>query len=153
MALYLVQHGLAHPESVDPERSLTDEGIAAVERIASVAAGYKVHVSAISHSGKKRARQTAEIMARYLLSDGAVEEMAGLNPDDDVEAFARLIDPGRNEMIVGHLPFMGKLVSYLITGSTGTPVFRFQNGGIVCMAPAETGKGWIIRWTLMPQIS
>lgn len=153
MALYLVQHGIAYSESADPERRLTDEGIADVERIASVAAGYKVHVSAVKHSGKKRALQTAEIMARYLLPGGPVEEIHGINPNDDVKAFAQLIDPGRNEMIVGHLPFMERLVSYLITGGTGRPVFRFQNGGIVCMDILEAGKAWIIKWTLMPKIN
>jgi phosphohistidine phosphatase len=152
MALYLVQHGLAHPESVDPERGLTNEGIAEVERIASVAAGYKVHVSAIRHSGKKRARQTAEIMSRYLLPYGPVEETHGLNPNDDVRAFARLIDPGLNEMIVGHLPFLEKLVSYLITGNSDTRIFRFQNGGIVCMDMFDAAKTWTIKWTLMPNI-
>lgn len=153
MALYLVQHGVSHPESVDPERGLTDEGIADVERIAVVAAGYKVRVSAVKHSGRTRARQTAEIMADHLLRGGTVTEMQGISPNDDVAAFAELIDAGGDEMYVGHLPFMEKLVSYLITGNTVTPVFRFQNGGIVCMDVLEDGKTWIIKWTLMPRIS
>jgi len=153
MALYLVQHGLSYSESVDPDRSLTEEGISAVERIASVAAGYNIHVSLIRHSGKKRARQTAEIMARYLLSDVPIEETPGLNPNDDVKAFAGLLDPGRDEMIVGHLPFLERLVSYLITGNIGTLIFQFQNGGIICMDMLDAGKVWIIKWTLMPKIS
>ncbi len=62
MALYLVQHGKSLPKEIDSEQGLTDEGIADVERIAGVAKSYGIVVSSIQHSGKKRARQTAEIL-------------------------------------------------------------------------------------------
>ena len=39
--------------------------------------------------------------------------MAGLNPEDDVCALAERLDPARNEMLVGHLPFMEKLAALL----------------------------------------
>ena len=63
MALYLVQHGKSLPKDVDPDQGLADEGIAETKRIAEVARGYQVNVSLIKHSGKKRARQTAEIFS------------------------------------------------------------------------------------------
>jgi phosphohistidine phosphatase len=47
---------------------------------------------------------------------------------------------------------MERLTSYLITGSTDKPVFRFQNGGIVCMDKDPDKDSWVIRWTLMPRI-
>lgn len=152
MAVYLVQHGTAHPAAVDPERRLTAEGTADVERIASVASAYKVHVSAIRHSGKKRARETADIFSSYLVPAENVGEVPGLGPNDDVAAFARFVDPGSDVMYVGHLPFMERLVSLLITGNTDTPVFRFQNGGIVCMEKEDSRDAWIIKWALMPRI-
>jgi len=55
-------------------------------------------------------------------------------------------------MLVGHLPFIERLTSYLITGSTDIPVFRFQNGGIVCMDTDPDSRFWFIRWALMPRI-
>lgn len=61
MALFLVQHGLSSPREIDPEKGLSEQGTSQVKRIAQVAAGYGVAVSRICHSGKKRARQTAEI--------------------------------------------------------------------------------------------
>ena len=55
-------------------------------------------------------------------------------------------------MLVGHLPFMERMTSYLIIGSTEPPLFKFQNGGIVCLDRLpETGR-WVIKWTLMPNI-
>jgi phosphohistidine phosphatase len=57
-----------------------------------------------------------------------------------------------NIMIVGHLPFMERLTSFLITGDVERPVFTFQNGGIVCLDEDPEAKGWVIKWTLMPEI-
>ncbi|MBN2159862.1 MAG: phosphohistidine phosphatase SixA [Spirochaetes bacterium] len=152
MALYLVQHGKAHPAEIDPERGLTDDGLAEVERIAAVARGYGVKVSAVIHSGKKRASQTAMIFAETLAPRVSPAAVSGMDPGDDVIRFAAGIDASADIMYVGHLPFMEKLTSYLITGSEGTPVFRFQNGGIVCLDIHPDTGTWIIKWTLMPHI-
>jgi len=64
MPLFLVQHGKNLPKEQDPEKGLSEEGKNEVERIAALAVRYGVSVSAIKHSGKKRARETAEIFAR-----------------------------------------------------------------------------------------
>lgn len=153
MALYLVQHGKSLSADVDPERSLSEEGASEVERIAGVAKGYNVQVSIIKHSGKKRAQQTAEIFASALNPGNGVEQRAGINPMDEVEGVAHGIDADTNCMLVGHLPFMERLTSYLITGSPDRPVFKFQNGGIVCLDQDRHTRLWFIKWTLMPNIS
>ena len=152
MALYLVQHGKSFSKEEDPEQGLSPEGIADVNRIAEVAKGYSVSPAAIRHSGKKRARQTAEIFAEALLRGEKPEEASGLNPLDDVAAVARELRNEDNLMLVGHLPFMERLTGYLVTGSTETLVFKFQNGGIVCLDKNTGSTNWFIKWTLMPRI-
>ena len=152
MALFLVQHGKSLPKAQDPQQGLSKEGIAEVERIAAVAKGYHIPVSQIMHSGKTRARQTAQIFAAALAPPGGVVESAGLNPLDDVTAAAASIDTRKEVMLVGHLPFMERLTSWLITGSIERPVFRFQNGGIVCLDTIADPQAWVIKWTLMPHI-
>jgi phosphohistidine phosphatase len=152
MALFLVQHGKSLPKDEDLERSLSEEGVSDVERIANVAKGYGVHVSCIKHSGKKRALQTADIFASALKPGLGVQETGGLNPLDDVSSFAANIDSKENLMLVGHLPFMEKLTSYLIRGSMDTLVFKFQNGGIVCLDKYPDSGSWVIKWALMPKI-
>lgn len=152
MALYLVQHGQSHSKDIDPEKGLTEQGQATVARIAEVAKSYRVPVRCILHSGKKRARQTAEIFEAALNPPDGLHAKSGLNPLDDVTALAGLIDSKAGLMLVGHLPFMSRLCAWLVTGETQAPVFQFQNGGIVCLKPLPETDGWIIAWTLMPEI-
>jgi phosphohistidine phosphatase len=152
MALYLVQHGKSLPKDKDPQKGLSQEGIAETERIAQVAKGYAIGVSKITHSGKTRARQTAEIFDTALKPLVGIHEVGGLNPLDDVTLFADTIDSSKDVMLVGHLPFMERLTAYLITGSSEKPVFKFQNSGIVCLDKDPATKSWVIKWTLMPHI-
>jgi phosphohistidine phosphatase len=152
MALYLVQHGKSLPKESSEDPGLSPEGIAETHRIAEVAKGYGVPVSVIRHSVKARARETAEIFAAALLPEGGLTETEGLKPTDDVTLLAESLSPADGVMLVGHLPFMGKMLSFLVTGSAGIPVFSFQNSGIVCLGRETGSSSWIIRWTLMPSI-
>ena len=152
MALYLVQHGKSLPKEVDAERGLSDEGVKDVIRVAETAQNYKVPVRSIEHSGKHRAAQTAEIFAEKL----GIEKISSSNdlkPLDDVIGKAETIIPTANLMLVGHLPFMEKLISYLTTGSTDFTIFKFQNGGLVCLDKLENATLWTIKWALMPHVT
>ena len=152
MALYLVQHGKSLPKDQDPDQGLSAEGIAETERIAKLAGDAGFSVSQIKHSVKTRARQTAEIFAGALNPKQGIREVSGIKPLDDVAEYAANIDPIEDIMLVGHLPFMERMTSFLITGSTDKPVFKFQNSGIVCLDKDPEAQAWVIRWTLMPQI-
>jgi len=152
MALYLVQHGQSLPKDVDPDQGLSEEGVAETKRIAGVAKGYQVNVGQIMHSVKTRARKTADIFASALKPTGGVKEVEGLKPMDDVAAFAASLNPDTHTMLVGHLPFMERMASYLVTGSPDKPVFKFQNSGIVCLDKDPASESWVIVWTLMPRI-
>ena len=152
MALYLVQHGKSLSKDIDPDQGLSPEGIAETKHIAEVAANYRIKVSHIKHSVKTRAHKTAEIFASALNPAGGIMEVAGLKPMDDVTTFAARIDPDENTMLVGHLPFMERMASYLVTGSIDKPVFKFQNSGIVCLNKNPDNESWVIVWTLMPKI-
>ena len=151
MSVFLVQHGLSLPKTEDPERGLSDRGREETFKIAEVAAGYGVKITKIFHSGKKRAEQTARIMAETLCADPGIEQMADISAMDDVKGLGNLLDPDSNHMVVGHLPYMEKLVSYLTTGREEPKVLKFQNSGIVCLD--QDKSGWFIRWTLNPNIS
>jgi phosphohistidine phosphatase len=152
MALYLVQHGKSLTKDKDPQKGLSQEGIAETERIAQAAKEYAVTVLKITHSGKTRARQTAEIFEAALQASGGIHEGSGLNPLDDVTVFADTIDSTKDIMLVGHLPFMERLTAYLITGYFEKPIFKFQNSGIVCLDKDPAAESWVIKWTLMPHI-
>lgn len=156
MALYLVQHGISSPKEKDPDKGLSSQGIEETRRIANVAKGYKISVNKIVHSGKKRAAQTAEMFHQALSLKTNMEVYTGINPLDDVRHLATEVEPGQHLMVVGHLPFMERLVSFLTTGMEGNRVYRFQNSGIVCLDAESISAmelDWFIRWTLNPTIT
>ena len=152
MAFYIVQHGLSLPKDQDPEKGLAPEGIEEVRRIAGVARDYGVKVERIVHSGKKRALQTAEIVANILNPKGGITEIDGIKPLDDVAGFASQVDFQANTLVVGHLPFLERLTSFLITGQQAPLVFKLQNGGILCLDRIENQDAPAIKWALMPTV-
>ncbi len=152
MSLYLVQHGRNLSKEEDPQKGLSGQGAEEVRRIAQVAAGYRIRVSTIIHSGKDRARQTAQILAESLKPAGGVSQVEGIAPLDDAHAFAASVDLSANIMIVGHLPFLERLLSALLLNHIEPPVFQMQNGGIVCLDTYRDTENVAVRWALMPTI-
>lgn len=114
-------------------------------------------VDRIYHSGKLRAQQTAEVLARHLGVVGKVEAKSGLNPNDEVAPIKDWLDQLSSQamgsiVIVGHLPFLDKLASLLVAGTEDAHVVAFQNAGIVKVVPKSTGSGYSIQWVITPDI-
>src|SRR5918996_2895008 len=151
MRLYLVQHGDAVPEELDPERPLSAVGRREVEAVACLLAGTGTRAVRVAHSGKLRAQQTAELLATARAPGTVPEIMTGLNPNDPVEPMARGISDWTSDvMLVGHLPFMAKLVARLVAGDEGKPVAAFVPGTVVCLQQDEAG-GWGNGWVGPPE--
>ena len=152
MKLYLMQHGKARPKEEDPDRSLSDEGRSEVDRVASfLAQTDPARGLPIFHSGKKRARQTAEGLARAF--EGArLEEVEGLAPLDDPAIWAdRLDGPAEGMVLVGHLPHLARLTSLLLTDDPDRETVRFSNAGVVCIERGADG-GWVLLWSVVPAL-
>jgi phosphohistidine phosphatase len=151
MKVYLVRHGTSSPGDVDPQKGLSDQGKAEIGALANGLKHLGINVSEIRHSGKARAEQTAQIMAGAVQSKKGVNAVKGLAPNDPVENVAdELVALGDNLMLVGHLPFMAKLVSYLLAGDTARCSADFQAGGIACL---EYDKGkWTLLWMAYPEL-
>ena len=134
MNIYLMQHGKPVSKEKDPDKPLSDRGRDEVEKIAGFFKKAEIQVETVFHSGKTRARQTAEIMSSKIHPGKEPQKREGLSPLDDVRAIAEEIKQGQKDfMIVGHLPHLGKLISLLITGSDSSQVVNFQQGGVVCL--------------------
>lgn len=152
MKLYLVQHGDALPKDIDPERPLSDKGQADVERIASFLEKAGVTVSRVVHSGKKRAEQTAELLAASVASGEKVEAVSGIAPLDSTdELVQKASEWAENTMAVGHLPYMEKLVSRLLTGHETPCIVAFTQGSVVCLEHGEAGD-WKLVWIVRPEL-
>ncbi|HSD59624.1 MAG TPA: phosphohistidine phosphatase SixA, partial [Burkholderiales bacterium] len=118
MRLYLLQHGDAVPESVNPDRPLSEKGRLDVKRLARFVGWSAFKAARILHSGKLRARQSAELMASEMGEGAAPEVHPGLNPNDAVGPVASEAAGWQQDvLIVGHMPFLGRLAAQLVCGN------------------------------------
>jgi phosphohistidine phosphatase len=151
MALYLVRHGEAKGMLEDPACPLTERGEDAVRRMAEWAARSGVRVEQIRHSGKLRARQTAELLAQRLDPPDGVIAIPGIQPNDEPERVAdALREQNAPVMLVSHLPFLGRLTSILIEGSAPGALIRFQPAEMVCLS--RSSSAWSVHWVMSPDL-
>jgi phosphohistidine phosphatase len=150
MRLYLVQHGEARSELEDPERSLTPRGEKETRKISDATKRLSIFPKKIYHSGKKRAEQTAGIIAAAL--DLPAQVGQGLNPNDDIRPWVERISAEAEDlMIVGHLPLLEKLASFLVFGNERTKADLFRYSAIVCLEKKEAGR-WAVDRVLKPEM-
>lgn len=151
MRVYLVQHAEAIPSDLDPEQPLTPAGRETARRVARwLAATGRARPAEILHSMKPRAKQTAEVFARALATP-PLREVPGLGPDDDVGPAAEAVKSSAGDlMLVGHLPHLNRLASFLVSGDAGADVVRFRHAGVICIERA--GGAWAILWSVVPEL-
>ena len=152
MKILLSQHGDAVAKEVDADRPLSDKGRSDVGRVARFLGAGSVRVSRILHSGKTRARQTAELLAEGLQCDRPVEAVANLNPNNSVDEWIEQAGGwSEDTLLVGHMPFMGKLAAGLVSPDGSTPVVEFYPGSVLCLGRNED-TGWQVCWMIRPEI-
>ena len=152
MTLYLVQHAEAKREEEDPARPLSEKGWKDIKNVTDFLRGKGIKVSRILHSGKLRAKQTAETLAGSIHSSGGVKDTEGLSPMDDPSTWAKkLEEEPEDTVLVGHLPHLSKLAGILLAGDQERKPIDFRMGGVICMEKDEAGN-WSLQWILTPQI-
>ena len=152
MRLYLVQHGEALAKEQDPERPLSPRGRSDVARTARFLGQAGIRVTRIAHSGKTRARQTAELLADALLESGDCEARSGIDPKDPIEPLAEeAASLSHDTLLVGHLPFMGRLASRLVSPGGEQDAVAFQPGSVVCLERGAEGS-WSLAWMIRPEL-
>jgi phosphohistidine phosphatase len=154
MKIYLVQHGKPVSKEENPNKPLSIQGKEDVKRMTDFLFEAGVQVEEIFQSGKTRARQTADILASKLIPGREVLERKGLAPLDDAKVTAEeIVQIQKDIMIVGHLPHLSRLSSFLITGTDSSEVVRFQQGGVVCLNQNDDKeKAWAIDWMVVPEL-
>lgn len=152
MKLYLVQHGEACAKEVDPERPLTEKGKSEVESLAQFLKQAGVQLDRVIDSGKLRAVQTAEIIVSNLAPGITVVTSDKINPNDDPEGFDWQSNNGKGDtLVVGHLPFMARLVSYLLVANVEQVIVAYQPGSIVCLEFVDNTR-WQLNWMIRPEL-
>ncbi len=152
MKIYLARHAEASPKEIDSECPLSEKGEKDLQAIAAFLVPRKLKVDFFFHSGKLRAKQTAEGLQQAIHCDRGVEARSGLEPLDLVSPIASEINQFDKDLaLVGHMPFMGKLLSKLLTGYESSDLLVFQTATLVCLERME-GGGWVIKWTVCPEL-
>jgi phosphohistidine phosphatase len=148
--LYLVHHGQAVGPDVDPRRPLSAAGRIAAERVAADAAARGARPVVVWHSGKLRARQTAEIFWRACNALAEFSATRDLQPDDQAAWMRdRLRGETRDVLIAGHFPHLPRLLAELC-GDAWAPQ-PFPMHGIVALASDDEGATWRESWRISPR--
>ncbi len=145
--LYLVHHGAAVGPDVDPRCPLSSRGREATERLAAAAADRGARPDIIWHSGKLRARQTAEIFWRACNALAAFSATRDVQPGDPPQWMRdRLRHEPRDVLIAGHFPHLPELLACLLSPA----VASFPPHGLVALVTDDDGETWIEEWRAVP---
>lgn len=152
MLLYLVRHGEAKTESEDLERGLTESGMKNARRVGEFLSFMGTELDTVIHSTKKRARETAQAIVESLKPKKEIREEDGLAPNDDPMAWvAKINEMDEDTAIVGHLPFLDRLLGLLVLGDPNRRIADLKPVSTVCLKPAGDGR-WLIEWAIDPGV-
>jgi phosphohistidine phosphatase len=128
---------------VDAQRPLSLNGRANVERLAAEAAARGAKPAIVWHSGKLRAKQTAEAYWRACNALAEFSATRDLQPDDSPQWMRdRLRGESRDILIAGHYPHLPRLLA-MLTGDT-----TFPQHGVVALETVDEGETWKELWRL-----
>lgn len=146
MRVYLVHHGEAVDPGVDVRRPLSSLGQQHVEALATDAAARGARPAVVWHSGKLRARQTAEAFWRACNALAPFFATRDLQPaDPPIWMRDRLRGETGDVLIAGHFPHLPRLLSLLLTGQDEGAV-PFPPHGIVALETRDEGQTWMELW-------
>ena len=160
MELYILRHGEAGKRmtsgSKDSERPLTVAGLDEVEEVASALAELDVIFDFVATSPLKRARQTADAVAKVLkVKKGSVEEWDELKPEGKRQELYRKLSqfkPESSVLVVGHEPYLSTMVSEIAFGSGAGGIVLKKAGlaklTVTSFQPKLKGE---LRWLLTPK--
>ena len=154
MKLYLVRHGAAASAEENPEQPLTEKGRQDIQRLAVFMARCGVRVARVIHSGRKRAQDTAVLLADVVGPGKVVEEAeSGLGPNESTDLLATAAAALTEDVIVvGHQPLLGRMVARLLAGADDAFSVALEPGTVVCLERSDNGGGWRLDWMAGPTL-
>ncbi len=161
MNFYLLRHGIAvEPGTAayesDSERPLTAKGRERLRVAARAMEKLGLAFDLILSSPFLRAKQTAEIIAKDLKLRKRLAFSDDLTPAGNPRLLIQQLNQFRpelkNVLLVGHEPYLGKLIALLTAGNTSLEI-DFKKGGL-CKLEAEFllyGRCAKLVWLLTPR--
>jgi phosphohistidine phosphatase len=140
--IVLVHHAEAVGPDLDPEQPLSPRGRTQAEALAERVRAAGLVPDAIWHSGKLRARQTAERFLRVCNPLADFKTVRGLRPDDPASLMQHELDAeSRGVLVVSHMPIVRDLVALLSPASAPFPLH-----GLVVLMRSRHEAPWKEMW-------
>jgi phosphohistidine phosphatase len=161
MDLFILRHGEAGKTipsgSTDSKRPLTVTGEKEMVIISKALRKMGVRLDVILTSPLKRARQTADIVAKEFKAQNKLRQMRELSPEGDKKALYQNLSSfkeGTSILLVGHSPYLSEMVSEIVSDDSSVRL-DLKKGGIVRIrvtvaAPKLKGE---LRWLVSPRLS
>lgn len=148
MTLYLIRH--AHAGDGNPDdphdhlRPLSRKGQKQAQALATACLSLGLRFDRLFASPYTRAAETAAPLTPQS-REGRLELLAELSGDDYAQLLGTLRGSwrrrDRSAALVGHEPYLGELLSYLLCGDTGVLSTRFAKGMLVRIdGPLKAGQ-------------
>lgn len=152
MELFLIRHGIAASGSAfraDAERPLTPQGR---KRFAQAVMGLQqlgVRLDRLYHSPWLRAVETAALLRPVLQGEAVCSAALARPPSQDL--LQEVV--GTRVALVGHQPWLGELVHWLVIGgqSDGS-AFAFKRGGVAWLEGQPQPGRMALRAFLPPKV-
>lgn len=145
MRLVLVHHAEAVGPEVDTRRPLSARGLEQAATAANAASARGVRPAVVWHSGKLRARQTAQEFWRACNALAQFSATPDLQPDDPpIRMRDRLRHESRDILLAGHFPHLPRLLALLLGPQGHGPTF--PQHGVVALETADEGETWTELW-------
>src|SRR6266496_3921914 len=159
MDLYILRHGLAGESGTyknDSQRPLTPKGKRKLKAVSRAMAELELDFDQIVSSPYARARQTAELVANALKASKKLRLSETLTPEGSskhlIEMLQNMKPTPEVVMLVGHEPYLSRLISLLVTGNSSSRVV-LKKGGL-CKLSIESlkhGQCAGLEWLLTPK--
>ena len=134
----------------DDARRLTEFGRMESASIAKWIKQLGFEQPTIWHSNKTRAQETAAIILDHTGWDSVLSEKEGLRPNNPVEPIAmQIIAEDTDLVVVGHMPFMSKMASELVTKNGLETYWNFDTCAGLYLESAGAGS-WVVCGFTMP---
>jgi phosphohistidine phosphatase len=162
MNIYTLRHGIAVERGAtgfhdDARRPLMVKGEERIHAVAQAMRALELSFDHILSSPYLRASQTAEIVAKVLEAGATLEFCDHLVPEGDPGALIRrlkqLQPPREDVLLVGHEPYLSRLIGLFIAGNTAAAV-TLKKGGLARLELDKTlrlGQCASLAWLLTPK--
>ncbi|MCK5706341.1 MAG: phosphohistidine phosphatase SixA [Candidatus Aureabacteria bacterium] len=153
MKLYIIRHGDAVSKSTDLLRPLSEVGKVQSKKIGAFLNRLKIAPAIMMHSTKTRAEQTANIISEKIGYYGPVNVREELSPDYPIDIIAKeILESNEDTVIIGHLPFLSYLTSYLLSKKDGTSFCDFNEATVICLEKNNSNKKFYLVYSVSPDL-